>query len=244
MKHFFIIASFLICSSQLFAADLGTDNAGNYTSDGFTNGANRGTGFQAWNIFSEGSAGTFIGDSTVGSGDINTSGQSFGMWGNPSGANYIHCYRKFAGGALNPGQSFSIKLAVDYRNGNKGLDLIAGGQNQFNVNVGGDDYTYEDKINGSGSVSLGWGWQADSIIEVTITQKISNGLIVSLKRTSDTFYDEVTLNGPIDEFQLYCGSTDAGDPNNFYANSMTIIPEPGMLLGLLSLPLLLIRKYA
>jgi hypothetical protein len=240
MKTLFTL-SLCLAASLAFGATAGSDNAGNYTSDGFTNGANQGTGFQAWNIFSEGSGGTFIGDSTDGScGDINTSGQSFGMWGNPSGANYIHCYRKFAGGALGVGQIFTIKLGVNYRNGNKGLDVLGGGSVIFNVNVGGDDYTYHPT--NAASTSLGWDYANNSVIECTFEQKTGNVLAVELKRGASEFSQEFSLPAPADEFQLYCGSTDPGSAeNNFYANNMGIIPEPGALAGLALLVGLVVR---
>ena len=218
-----------------WGATAGSDDASNYATDGFTNGASQGTGFQAWNIFAEGSGGTFIGDSTDGScGDINTGGQSFGMWGNPGGANYIHCYRKFAGGALGVGQIFTIKLGVNYRNGNKGIDVLGSGGTIFNVNVGGDDYTYH--ATNAASTSLGWGYANNSVIDCSFEQKTGNVLGVSLTRGSDSFSQDFSLPNPADEFQLYCGGTDPGSAeNNFYANSMGIIPEPTALAGLVML---------
>jgi hypothetical protein len=236
-----LVLSLALAATLAWGATAGSDDASNYTSDGFTNGANQGTGFQAWNIFSEGSAGTFIGDSTDGScGDINTGGQSFGMWGNPSGANYIHCYRQFAGGALGVGQIFTIKLGVNYRNGNKGLDVLGNGSVIFNVNVGGDDYTYH--ATNAPNTSLGWSYANNSVIECAFEQKTGAVLNVSLTRGSDSFSQDFSLPNAADEFQLYCGSTDPGSAeNNFYANSMGIIPEPAALAALALLFGMLVR---
>ncbi len=244
MRRFIILLA-IVCAAPMMLEAGGSDNAGNYGSGGFTNGANEGTGFQAWNIYSEGSGGTWLGDSTVGNcGDINTIAgsvtQSFAMWGNPSDANYIHCYRKFAS-ALNVGEIFSVKMGVNYRNGNKGLDILSGGSTIFNFNVGGDDYTYH--ATNASATSLGWSYSSASVIQAVFEQKAGNVLNVALTRGADNFSQDFTLPGNADEFQLYSGSTDAGsDENNFYANDLVIIPEPGVLSGLALFACLLVRR--
>ena len=135
--------------------------------DGWTAGDNGGSGFAGWmtsdnNDGSTLHAGYFIGDSTSGSsGNINTAGESFGMYANPALA-WANAERMFDA-SLGVGQTFSIRLAVNYRNGGKGIDLFGpagNGQKLWNFNVGnngGDDYYFEDKINSPGTkVSLGW----------------------------------------------------------------------------------------
>lgn len=228
-----------LCSAgALLAATAGSDSAANYAGDGFTNGANQGTGFQAWNIFAEGSGGTWVGDSTVGCGDINTSGKSFGMWGNPGGNNFIRCYRRFAGGALATGQKFTCRITVNWRSGYKGIEVLGSGSAIFKVEVGnfgsGDDYTYA--VTNASNISLGWGWGEKSIIDCTFEQKAGNVLGVALQRTSGSITNDFTgdfsLPNPADEFQLFSGSTDGGDNNNFFANSLVVIPEPASLLAL------------
>jgi len=224
-----------LCSAgALLAATAGSDSAANYAGDGFTNGANQGTGFQSWTIFAEGSGGNWIGDSTFGCGDINTSGKSFGMWGNPGGNNFIRCYRKFAGGALSAGQKFTCRITVNWRSGYKGLEVLSSGSAIFKTEVGnfgsGDDYTYS--VTNASNKSLGWGWGEKSIIDCAFEQKTGNVLGVSLTRGTDVFTQDFTLPAPADEFQLFCGSTDGGDNNNFFANSMVVIPEPASLLAL------------
>ncbi len=243
-----IVTFILFLAGSIVAAIVGTDDAGNYGTGGFTNGANEGTGFQAWNISTGGSAGTFLGDSTEGNcGNINTESgsvtQSFGMWGNPAGGNYVNCNRKFAGGALSSGQKFSAKLGVNWRNGNKGIDILSGDQVIFNFNVGNDSYTYNPTNHSA--VDLGWSYSADSVIDVVIEQKAGNVLNVDLTRGTDNFNQDFTLPGNADEFKLYCADTDAGGSpeNNFYANNFVIVPEPAsMFLVLLGLGLLKFRK--
>ena len=193
-------------------------------------------------------AGNFLGDSTSGgSGDINTGGQSFGLWGNPGGGNYINCYRKFAGGALSVGQIFSGKITINWRNGYKGIEILSGGQGILKIegsNFGaGDDYGYS--ITNSAFTSFGWGWAGDSIFDVVIEQKGGNVLNVDITRGTDNFNQDFTLPGNADEFQLYCGDTDAsGDQNNLYANSFNIIPEPGIFSGLILIAGFMYRKIS
>jgi len=202
-----VILFVLVLTGAMVAATMGTDNATNYSTDGFTNGANAGTGFQAWNISSSGSGGTFLGDSTSGNcGNINTDSgsltQSFGMWGNPGAGNAINCNRKFAGGALSVGQKFSAKLGVNWRNGNKGIDILSGNQMIFNFNVGGDDYTYNPT--NATATTLGWAYSANSVIDVVIEQKAGSVLNIDLTRGTDNFNQDFTLTGNADEFKLYC----------------------------------------
>lgn len=247
----YLVTIVCILTTCAFGATVGVDNAGNYAAGSFTNGVNGGTGFQAWNIFASGSGGAFLGDSTeAGGGDINSIAfgnsvtQAFGFWGNPSGGNYINAYRQFAGGALSMGQSFTVKIGVNWRNGNKGLDLLSGGVSVYNLNVGSDDYLYEDKINGSGAVSFGWAYSASSIIEVKVTQGnagvLTQAVIDVYRYTTDigtnTDSQTFTFTGAIDELKLYCGDTDAsGSQNNLYANDLAIVPEPMSITALLAI---------
>src|SRR5438046_6562859 len=78
-----------------YAATPGTDNAADPAYNlGWTEGSDGGTPatFNPWSLTENNNNGTtvfagyFIGDSTAGSGDINTSGKSFGIFANPAGA--------------------------------------------------------------------------------------------------------------------------------------------------------------
>lgn len=129
-----------------FATLPGTDNAADPAySDGWVTGDNGGTTgtFLPWDLTSNNngggnSAGHFIGSSTDGSGDINTNGVSFGVYANPNTA-FADANRSF-GGALDVGQTFSLQIAVNFHNGNKGFNLYDTGSVQaFNFNVGSDD---------------------------------------------------------------------------------------------------------
>lgn len=206
-----------------------TDSAANYGGvgePGWTNGANAGSGFGSWNLFISGSAGNFLGSSTAqGFGDINTDGQSFGMYGNPTGDNYSNAERSFSS-ALNVGDTFSVDLAVAFRNGSKGISLFSGGfapaNEVWNFNVGGDQYT-------AGGSNLGWAYSQTSIFNLLATQTGVDSYSISLTRGGDLYSTNITGLGGLSGFRMYVGSTEAGnDLNNLFANNLqtTIVPEP------------------
>jgi hypothetical protein len=219
-----------------FAATPGSDNAGNY-GGGWTNGTNGGTGFGAWDLTGNNSNGTtlfagyFIGDSTAGSGNINNpAGESFGIFANPGNA-FANADRGFDS-ALTAGQTFSLQLAVNFRNGNKGFNLYTGGTGGtqvFNFNVGGDLYS----INGT---DTGLTYDAASIFNLSFTQTTLAGGTYSVSRGSSTFTG--SYSGDADSFRLYNSGTDNGDAaNNLYFNNLNIaaaVPEPGTILSFLS----------
>ncbi len=219
------------------AADIASDNASNAPyDDGWQYGDNGGTGFSEWRLFengTEGSSGYFIGDSTNLSGgsgaDINSSGEAFGMYGN-SGKEAT-AYRDFSS-ALSVGQSFTIQLAVNYRNGFKGIDLRDGvdpdARNTiFNFNVAGDDYVVQNAATGNGSI--GNSYSANSAFTLSFTQTSLDGGTWNIIRSggvSDN--DSGTYSGLATGFKLYVGGTDVGPQNDLFANNMAIsaVPEP------------------
>ena len=99
---------------------------------GWTDGSNGGSGITPWSITTNADsthfAGTFIGDAGA-SGvnpDVNTDGRAFGMYTNTppdtSGAS-VSAMRDFAGRPLLAGRSFSLDIAINYRDGSKGILL-------------------------------------------------------------------------------------------------------------------------
>jgi hypothetical protein len=207
----------LAAASTAFAQ--GSDNASNYSGN-WSNGSNQGTGFGGWNLYisGNGSSGHFIGNSTAqGFGDVNSNGVAFAMYGNPAGDNYSNAERSFSA-PLVQGQSFSIKLAIAYRNGSKGISLFSGsgfGSEVWNFNVGGDKYTT------GGVDQTTWAFSQTSIFTLTANQTTSNTINITLTRDSDTY--STTVNGTLGGFRLYVGSTDAGnDLNNLFFNDLQI----------------------
>jgi len=231
------IVSLGLMATAAFAATPGTDNAGNYGS-GWTNGTNGGTGFGAWDLTNNNNDGTttfagyFIGDSTAGSGNINNPpNDSFGVYANPTNA-FADADRSFDS-ALTAGQTFSLDLAVNFRNGNKGFNLYTGGTGGtqlFNFNVGGDLYS----INGT---DTGLAYDSMSVFNLSFTQTTLAGGTYSVTRGSSTFTG--TYTGDADSFKLYNSGTNGdgdGAADNLYFNNLSIsaVPEPGTIISFLS----------
>ena len=221
-----------------FAAVEGTDNAANSAySGGWLNGTNGGTSgtFNPWDLTNNNNggsnfAGYFLGDSTAGSGNINTGGVSFGIYANPSTA-FADAIRSF-GSTLSVGQTFSLDLAVNFRNGNKGFSLFDGATQIFNLNVGADDYT----ING---LSIGAPYSSTAIFSLSFTQTtLTAGTYSVFYNGNSTFYN-LGYTGLASGFKLYNSGTDGGaNENNLYFNNLSIVPEPSSL-ALLAGPALL-----
>ena len=235
------LAAAALAAGSVNAQVIAQDLASNYTTATWVNGSNLGSGFGAWDLFSSGSAGYFIGDSAAqGFGNVNTAGSAFGMFGNPAGNNFANAQRALST-PLTTGQSFSIDLAIAFRNGNKGISLFAGGfaeANQiWNFNVGGDVYS-------AGGTDLGWAYAQDSVFSLTATQVSLTSVGISLVRGSDTYNTNVTSAGGFSGFRAYVGSTDAGDDRiNLFMNNMQAVPEPSTY-ALLTLSALAIGGYA
>jgi hypothetical protein len=235
----FVAAAFAVGSVQ--AQLIATDVASNYTTETWINSSNLGSGFGAWDLFTTGSAGFFIGDSAAqGFGNVNSAGSAFGMFGNPDGDNYANAQRAFLN-SLGVGDSFKIDLAIAFRNGNKGISLFAGGfsgaDEIWNLNVGGDIYL-------AGGTDLDWTYAQDSVFSLTATQLSLTSVGISLVRGSDTYASTVASASGLSGFRAYVGSTEAGDDlNNLFINNMEVVPEPSTY-ALLTLGALALGGYA
>ncbi len=128
----FVLGS--ICARSTLASLPAFDSAADPAYDaGWNDASNGGFGFDPWRITTnndntEHFAGTFIGDAGASGLNpaINTNGRAFGMYantsGNTSGAS-VSAQRDFTGGPMEPGQSFSLDIAINYRDGAKGVIL-------------------------------------------------------------------------------------------------------------------------
>jgi hypothetical protein len=213
------------------------DDASNYTSGTWTNGSNGGSGFDAWSLSSGGgNSGWFIGTSTNGiggDGSLDTSGQSFGMYGHST--EYADATRDF-GSPFEDNFIFTIELGVNYRNGNKGFNLQdSSNADLFLFQVASDAYNYQNQ-GGSGSLTdLGWSYKSDSIITLSFSNTPSaNTYGVSISR-NDGVSTNITMDfgAEADGIKLFCGDTGGSDAeNNLYFNNMSMVPEP-MTAGLL-----------
>ncbi|MBI9020527.1 MAG: PEP-CTERM sorting domain-containing protein [Verrucomicrobia bacterium] len=235
-----IVALLLAVSAG--AAVIATDNASDIAyNSGWTNGTSGGTGFGAWTLAAGGgNSGHLIGDSTdlaAPGADINVSGESFGMYG--YSGEYADAWRYFSSD-LSVGQTFSIELAVNWRNGAKGLNLLtSGGTEIINFNVGGDDYTM-------GGTSIGNGYSDNTEFLFEFTQTSAGAGTWSITRSGGiTDLDTGVYTGVAGGFKLYCGGTDGdGATNRLYANNIQVVPEPAtaLLFGIGGMGAWMIRR--
>lgn len=243
LRSLLLCAGWLGFAGAVLASNTGNDNASNYSA--WTSGSNSGTGFNPWSLNSDNSkggfAGFFLGDSTAlggggansGGADINTGGSSFGMYANSNANVFANADRSFNGGALSAGQVFSLDLAVNFRNGAKGINLRndTGGV-IFTFNVTGNNYVVSDAATTSGSFG---DYSANSAFHLSFTQTSDTGGTWMITRSggiSNTVTG--TYGGDAFSFRLFIGNTDDGNAqNNLYANNLAItgVPEPATWLG-------------
>lgn len=240
LKYSALLAAFLLPCIQSFALNA-SDEASAYGSS-WSNGSNFGYGFGAWDLSdnnNDGSAifaGSFIGDSTAGAGDINTgTNQSFGLYANP-GTAYMNAIRGFSS-ILVANDRFTAQLALNYNNGNKGLVLRSGTEEVVGFNVGNTTEINTDFTNNATTaVTYDYGGD-DAMIDVVVQIINANSLSYEISRISSQgsqgvlFSGTVSgITGAIDNVKFYVSDTDAGGAaqNNLYFNSLSVtnVPEP------------------
>lgn len=232
MKKILLPPAFLF-SSLLFAS-IASDNASNYTS--WTDSSNQGSGFAAWSLNNNDNGGTapfagsFLGDSTAGAGDINTGGQSFGLYANPSEA-FSTAIRSFS---MSVGETFTAQMAVNFANGNKGFNFRIGGDSIFNFNVGGGGNVSSPNATLNAGSGAGYDYGGNAVIDLSLTLDTATQLSYNVSRTSSEGFQGTLFSGTVtglsaapDNFEFYVSDTESGDQNNLYFNNLAIIPEPG-----------------
>lgn len=230
-----IVATALTASVQ--GANLAYDDASNY-SGVWTNGSNGGYGFGNWVLGTTGSAGMFVGDSTLNaggsSGGINTSGVAWGMWANSGGLS--EAIRPFTGGPLTLGQS----VVVDFDNGwidtgsTVGLALqTSGGSNRIELYFIGGNSTYT--INNGSPIDAGVGFTGDGL-RLTFTLTGPNAMILTVGSLNgsnggtNSVFTGLSLNGgtglDIERIRFFNASAGPGSNYDAFYNRLEIIPEP------------------
>ncbi|WP_269542547.1 PEP-CTERM sorting domain-containing protein [Cerasicoccus fimbriatus] len=172
---------------------------------------------------------------------LDTGGVSFRMLGNGAEAT---AFRFIDPAGLSVGQSFSIDLAVNFRGGNKGIDMRGSGEATiFNFNIGGDDYTVNGAATGNGSI--GSAYSDDTLFTLTFEQTSGSGGNWSIARSGGvTDLDSGTYTGIATSFKLYAN---AGGSNEdaLFINNLATVPEPGqyaLLFGMGMLGLAFLRR--
>jgi hypothetical protein len=221
-----------------------------YTLDG-TVGS--GDGFGGWNLRADPNAAVRIESvASLGIGTLlDTAGKSFrlsGGWYDRGGGNWTQGYAKaerwLDPAGLDVGQAFTFQMAVNYRNGAKGVDLFGTDNIQiFNFNVGSDNYTVGRAATGNGSI--GDSYSNNTLFDFRFEQTSSTGGTWSIARSGGvTDLDSGTFTGVVRRFDFYAGGTDNNNPDALFVNNFAIVPEPsslslllggGVVLGLVSL---------
>jgi len=248
MKKLSLIPLFLASASASIALNA-SDNASNY-GGGWTDGSNGGIGFLNWSLNNNdgtgGAAGVFIGDSTAGAGDINSSGNSFGMFANTDGGASSTAIRSFST-ALTTGDQFSFQMALNFDNGNKGFNLRRAGDSIFGFNVGSGGGVSSNNATITPGIGAGYDYGGgDALLDAVIQVTAPTSLNYQISRTSSSGFQGVLFSGTvtgilgaIDNFEFYVTGTDNGDPqNNLYFNNLAVVPEPsayGLFFGVLAL---------
>jgi hypothetical protein len=220
----------------LHAAIVGSDFASDPAyDDGWQTGDDGGTAatFGPWTLTSQGAqSGRFIGDSTTlapgnTGANINTSGESFGLFAHSGQTS--EAFRDFGGLSLSVNQTFSIELALNFRNGNKGFDLRDASDNViFNFNIGANDYTVNLAATGNGSISSTY--SANTEFLLSFYQASPTGGTWTITRSGGVSeVDTGIYNGVAENIKLYVSQTTGGGAaeDNLYVNSLQIVPEPG-----------------
>ena len=218
----------------------GEDDASRYSKDNtgvtrwMSNGHRGDAEFGPWSFESsaEGgaAAGRFIGDSTLGGGDINTGGKSFGLYAHPAGSPvpYAAATRRFAKSALTTGDGLSFKIAVNASSpGHRGFDLRdTSGKNVWNFDVREGGY----HVNGDDGTSLDAGRHTNTVFSFTFTQR-ERTVDYTIRRTGGiTASTEGSFkadSGTLGDVRFYisgAGSDDAAQ--NLYFNSFSLTTAP------------------
>lgn len=226
MKKKNLLISLAIVFGLLFGASFSNsqtltfgDDASNYETSTWIDGSNNGSGFGPWMMWNDGAnSGFFVWSSTEnGHGNINTEDLAFGMYGH--GGQYANAQRAITEWGV--GATFSVQLAVQWRDGQRGISL-------FNTNgFAPGDEIWNFNINDDGYGSTGWVYYSDIVITVEVTQD-SDELVIQVTGTSvseswsDTWSTTVpdqTLGG----FRIYRGDgTGPEGQRNLYFNNLVI----------------------
>jgi hypothetical protein len=177
-----------------------------------------------------GSAGRFIGSSTLGAGDINTGGQSFGLYANPNSSPlpFAASTREFAKPALTTGDTLSFKLTVSNRSpGNRGFDLRnSAGAGVFNFDVRSGGYY----VNGDGGGSLNASHHPNTVFTFTFTQRerrmeyvIERSGGISARAEGFVPLDSGTVADV--RFYISGAGSSGGAANNLYFNQFALTTE-------------------
>lgn len=201
------------------------DDASNYTQSDFVAQGNLGSGFGDWYTDSN-NGGYFRANASEqgsNSGQIDTGGNSFGLWAANPGFSDVG--RQLEGN-LPDGHRFSFQLAYQWDNGNRGFVLCNGDYTTevFNWNVNNSGYTW---FGGGSAPSTPWGGLRE------------NGVAMDFSFTRDGSNIHYNFSSPagggpsgsgtlaasaFDRIKFYVSDAGGGAGANLYFNSLKIEP--------------------
>ncbi|GHC06685.1 PEP-CTERM sorting domain-containing protein [Cerasicoccus arenae] len=255
MKHrnYLAIAAIggVALSSSSFAAIIGTDNASASAYSGGwvdgTDGSITGIGAYGTWFLNPGVDITHsiasVSSLSSNPPNLDTSGVSFRMTG--TNGQEATAFRFIDPAGLVVGQSFSIDLAVNFRNGFKGIDMRGADTNAiFNFNIGSDDYVVSAAATGNGSI--GDSYSDNTLFSIVFEQTSLAGGNWSIARSGGvTDFDSGTYTGIASSIKLYVGGTDGSDADALFFNNLATVPEPshyGLMIGVGAMGLLFLRR--
>ncbi|HEY0550097.1 MAG TPA: hypothetical protein VGF13_10900 [Verrucomicrobiae bacterium] len=242
MKSFFaFVLTAAISGSISHASLIALDNAANSPySDGWQSGDNGGSGFGAWS-FSGGGAnsGFFRGSSADNgsspSGNINTSGQSWGLYANNSAL--AAAVRPFTSGSLSAGQQFLIKMDNGFieSGGTVGFGLQnSSSQNRFEFYFVGGGSSYTINIGGTiTSAAIGF---TDDGLTLVFTQGSGNAWVLDVTPAggSTSHFSGTLAASDISQLRLFNSNAGSGSDHDAFFNDIQVVPEPtNIALGIL-----------
>lgn len=190
-----------------------SDNTGNSAySDGWQNGDNGGTGFNAWSLGIIGTAGFYTGNPS----DKGISGMSNPSWALYANTGGVANADRSLSTAMGVGDTFSFRWGINFDTGagNKGFSLFVGGTEVVNVNNGSSSAI---TFNGS-NVGFGYGttamtWTFNYINPTTLAVSAND------RDGSGTFTTNVTVSGGVSNFRYYIsGNNNGGNAEPLYNN--------------------------
>ncbi len=240
LKAWLSLSVALLLSNHVNAAALFTENAGNaYYNAGWAFGSSQPNNFgwfTATNVVTApGVAGVDLDDSTELAGpgsypDINTAGRAwrmYGVSGGTGGHGESAAYGFLKDGAgknatLLPGQTLSLDIALNFRNGYKGFAAKNASDIEiFTFNIGGDDYAVSHAATGNGSI--GKAYSDNTVFHIALTQTTASGGIWLITRSGGVSTNVTgTYTGAVANFKLYIGQTVSGNANDLYLNNIAV----------------------
>ena len=220
LSLFISLQSFAQLGTDVYT--LGLDNSNNYGGSWVATSA--GTGFGNWNFADNNNgtsifAGRFI--TAAHQSGVDVSGNSFGMYANPSGASST-ASRSLPKEMLE-GDSFSIVVGVSYRNGQKGFRLRNSSNSPIiTFEVSNDQYN----LNGNNVFGPAHPYSENTVITFTFTQNATDVSWTAVRSGGLTDSQSGTISSispsTITNLEMFITNTDGGGAaqNNLYFNSL------------------------